>query len=36
MKKVLILLIVFTLVLAACGQKVDKDFIDGFKSGFIC
>lgn len=32
MKKVLVLLIVFTLVLAACGQKVEsKDFIDGFK-----
>ncbi|WP_239453771.1 hypothetical protein [Mammaliicoccus sciuri] len=32
MKKALVLLIIFTLVLAACGQKVEsKDFIDGFK-----
>ncbi len=32
MKKVLVLLIVFTFVLTACGQKVEsKDFIDGFK-----
>lgn len=32
MKKALVLLIIFTLILAACGQKVEsKDFIDSFK-----